>query len=423
MDQMNSLAKKTDRPTRVVICCDHGAPAETLRDAVTVGSALMERGHEIAFITGDPISLIEAAGSWVPSDIFEAPVRRAVANLVMKPRAIDGFADFMAISGFDDKAALVVLASLWDRQLKALKPDVIIGFYSPLLWLVAPGHAPTFALGSGLMLPPTLGTTFPRLTADSTPLADETLMLNNANAVLARYGRKELAALSEVLDRCATILYGVPAFDPYLQVRRTLSAGLLGEEPTPTVPPAKQRLAIFLDVYCPNVEQVVLAIGSVNDILIDICVSGITTGMRRFLEEQPHVKVWSDYASLLSNAANASALVHHGVQDVAQRCISLGRPQLVIPWTHEQHIFNLTVEGMRFTWTKPPNTAIHDMAGTFSALLRDSSLAVEAQHQARQLASMNMPDALPDIIERIEEAHGRASFALHGTAGYNRAPI
>lgn len=387
---------------RVVICCEQGAPAEMMRDGVTLGRALMERGHTIAYITGDPVALVEAAGSWIPNDLYEAPVRRAIPNLVMKPPVMDGFADAMAIAGFDDKATLVVLASLWNRQLLALKPDAIVGFYAPVLWLVGPAQAPTFALGSGLMLPPILGTSFPRLSVDSTPLADERLMLANANAALLRYAQPQYATLSEILERCTSILYGVPAFDPYLQLRKTLSAGLLGEQPTPTVPPPKERFAMFLDVYCPNIEQIILAVADLDEVPVDICVSGATTGMRRFLEQQPHVKVWRDYASLLGEAHTATALVHHGVQDVAQRCISLGRPQLIIPWTREQEIFTATIQWMAFTWTKAPTTPLEELSGTFSAILRDASLTVAAQHHSRQLASSNLPDALPGIIQQIE---------------------
>lgn len=389
---------------QIVICCDHGAPSEMVRDALTVGRALMERGHAIAYIVGDPVTLVEFAGSWIPNDLYPAPVRRAAPNLVMEPPPMDGFADYMATAGFDDKATLLVLASLWDRLLLALKPDVIIGFYTPVPWLVAPSRAPTFALGSGLMLPPVLGTSFPRLSADSTPAADENLMLANANAALLRCGQPPLAALSEVLDRCNSMLYGVPAFDPYLHVRRTLSTGLLGEVPTPTVPPATKRLTIFLDVYCPNIEQIILAAASLNDIPVDLCVSGATIAMRRYLEHQPNLTVWNDYASLLAEAGSASVMVHHGVLDVAQRCVSLGRPQLIIPWTREQQNLSAGTQWMDFTWTKSPSTPIEEMAGTFSAILNDLSLTVAAQHYARQLANTNLPDALPAILEKIEAA-------------------
>jgi hypothetical protein len=391
---------------RVTICCDRNAPAEMVRDAVAVGRALMEHGHSIAFVAGDPVTLVESAGSWIPTDLYEAPTRRTPPNLVMKPPVPDGFADFMALAGFDDKATLAVLVAMWHQQLLTLKPDAIIGFYAPTVWLAGPSIAPTYALGSGLMLPPVLGTSFPRFLADSTPLADEAFMLANANAALLRYGQPELAGLLEVFDRCTAILYGVPGFDPYLRFRKTQSTGLLGEQPTPTVPPAKERLAVLLDVYCPNIEQIVLAVGSLTDIPVDICVSGATTGMRRFLEQQSHVKVWTNYASLLAEAATATALVHHGVQDVAQRCISLGRPQFIVPWTLEQQVFGSTVQWMGFTWSKNPNTSLEDLAGSFKAFLRDPALAVAAQHHARQLADTNLPDALPGIIERIE-ARGR----------------
>src|SRR5262245_25666890 len=156
---------------RVVICCDQGTPSELVRNALTVGKALMERGHTVAYVVGDPVTLVYHAGSWTPNELCQAPVPRAVPGLVMKRPNMDGFADLMAITGFDDKATLLALASLWDRQLQTLKPDAIIGFYTPVLWLVGPAHAPTYALGSGLTLPPVLGTSFPRLSVDSTPLA------------------------------------------------------------------------------------------------------------------------------------------------------------------------------------------------------------------------------------------------------------
>jgi hypothetical protein len=414
MHQLNPeiFREQAERMKRLVICCDHAAPAEMLRDALTVGKSFMEWGHSVAYVVGDPTTLVESAGSWTLNDVYQAPVRRPVPNLVMKPPAIDGFADLMAVTGFDDKATLITLASLWNRQLLTLKPEAIIGFYTPLLWLVGPAHAPTFALGSGLMLPPAMGTSFPRLSADSTPLADEAVMLDNANAALQGNGQSTLTSLSGILERCTSVLYGVPSFDPYLQIRRELSNGLLGEEPTPTVPPPKERLALFLDAYCPNIEQIVLAVASLHYIPIDICISGATASMRRFLEQQPHVQVFRDYGTLLGEAARASALVHHGVHDVGQRGMSLGRPQLIIPWTSEQEIFGRTMQWMGFSWIKNPMMPIEEMA---SALLNvagggavgaptNQSLTVAAQHHARQLAKTLLPDALPKIVELIEKS-------------------
>jgi hypothetical protein len=364
----------------------------------------------VAYVVGDPVGLVDYAGSWTPKELYQAPLIRPAPHLVMKRPPVDGFADLMAVSGFDDRHTLVALATVWDRQLQLLKPDVIIGFYAPVLWLVGPAHAPTFALGNGATLPPVLGATFPRLSAESTPLATDEVMLENANAVLARMGQPALFALSEVIGGCTSVLYGLPAFDPYLQLRRLVSAGLLGDQVNPAVPPAEQRLAAFLDVYCPGIETLVLALAGSNRLPVDIYVSGATRGMRRFLEEQPHINVWTEHLALLERAPTASALVHHGAQDVAQRCLSVGRPQLIVPWTREQEFFEGLVRWMGFTWTKPPTTTIDDLAGTLGALLRDASLTVSAQHHARQLAETGLPDALPTIVEQIEGA-GRSNSA------------
>jgi len=387
---------------RVLICYDQDVPSELIRDALTVGKALTENGHTVVYVVGDPVTFVDYAGSWTPNELHQAPVLHAPPHLVMKRAPIDGFADQMASAGYDDKQTLITLTSVWHRQLDMLKPDVIVGLSTPVLWLVGPSHAPTVALGNGLTLPPVLGTSFPRLSVDSAPLADEELMLANANATLARFGRPSLAALSDVIAGCTSILYGLPAFDPYLQLRRTVTTGLLGEQSSPAVPPTEQRLAVCLDVHCPGIEMIILAVTGFDQIPLDIYVSGATPSMRRFLEQQPHITVWNEHAALLEQATRATALVHHGVQDVAQRCICLGRPQLMIPWTREQEILNYMVGWMAFSWMKSPTVPIEEMAGTFRDLLRDSSLGVAAQHHARQLANANIPDALPDIVERIE---------------------
>jgi hypothetical protein len=394
---------------RVVICQDDGVPAELMRDAVAVGQALMERDCEVDFIVGDPVSLINQSGSWVPRELYPAPMLKPIPELVMKRAPADGFADHMAIAGFENKQNLITIATMWHRLLSLLKPDIIIGFRTPVLWLIAPHIAPTVAIGNGMTLPPVLGPSFPRLTPDSVPLADENIMLENANSVLARLGFPPLAQLSECLSLCNPILYGLPAFDPYLQLRSTITAGLLGQVATPTNPPTEERLAVFLDVYCPGIETIILALAGFNQVPSDIYISGAPASMQRYLEQQPNITMWADHEDLLKHAATASAVIHHGVQDVAQRCISLGRPHLIIPWTREQEILSYMIGWMSMTKVHAPNTPIDQMAEAFRDLLRDSSLMVAAQHHARQLFNANLPDALPIIVSKIEEISGKTS--------------
>ena len=390
---------------RLVIGCDLDAPSELLRDALRIGNALTGRGHQVIYLVGDPVALVDQAGSPITSGLHQAPSKRAASHLVMKRPATDGFADRLAVMGFDDKQTLMTLASVWNAELASIEPDAIIGIGTPILWLVGRAHAPTFAVGNGVTLPPPLGSSFPRLTANSTPLADDNAMLDNANAVLSRMGRPSLATLGELVSECRPILYGLSILDPYLQLRSDRTTGLLAATPTPSLPPPSERLAAFLDVNCPNIEMLILALaGFDRDIPTDICITGATPGMRRFLQQQPRVTLWPDYASLMDRAERASVLIHHGVQDVTQQCVVLGRPQLIMPWTAEQEMLNYMVGWMGITWSKSPAISIEEMAATLHDLLRDTSLPVSAQHHARQLAQTDIDDALPAMIEQIEKA-------------------
>ena len=391
------------RPLRLVIGCDMGAASELLRDALRIGTALANLGHQITYLVGDPIALVDQAGSSITSGLRQAPVMRAAPHLVMKRPQTDGFADRLAVMGFDDKQTLITLASVWNAELASLQPDAIIGIGTPILWLVGPAHAPTFAVGNGSVLPPALGNSFPRLTANSTPLADDIVMLANANAVLSRMGRPSLATLGEIITECRPFLYGLSAFDPYLQLRSNRTNGLLDATTNPCLPPESERLAVFLDVNCPNIEMMILALGGgAHDIPVDICVTGATSGMRRFLQQQPDVTLFPSYASLMDQAKHASVFVHHGAQDVTQQCLVLGRPQLILPWTPEQEMLNYMVGWMGITWSKSPSISIDEMTATLRDLLQDTALLVSAQHHARQLANTDIGDALPAMIEEME---------------------
>jgi hypothetical protein len=387
---------------RVAICCDGDSPNEVLRDALMLGGALSARGHSVHFVAGDPVALVDQAGSWIPSNIHQAPLLKPSPPLAMKRAPVDGLADAMAAAGFEEKRILLTLAAVWRDQLGLLQPDVVVAFGGPVAWLVGPTVAPTLAIGSGMALPPVLGSSFPRLSADSVELADERVMLANANAVLARFGKPSLAALSEVVSNCDTLLYGLPTFDPYLQLRRSVTVGALGAMRLPLVPAPEKRVVAFLDAYCPGIETTILAFPALEDVRLDIHITRATSGMRRFLEQQPGVKVWADHGELLEQAGGARLIVHHGDQDIAQSAIYGGQPQLVFPWTRQQEILTYMIGWMGVMKTQASTSPIAQISEALSSALLDSSLNVAAQHHARQFSQVGIPNALPIIIERVE---------------------
>lgn len=387
---------------QVAICCGGETADDLLRDALKLGSALTEKGHAVHFIVADPVALVGHAGSWIPSKVYQAPRLAPPPQLVMKRPAEDGLADTMATAGFDEKQTLLTLSAVWRDLLLLLRPDVIVGFRVPVAWLMGSTVAPTLAIGPGMDLPPALGSSFPRLSAESVELADENLMLANANAALARIGQPSLATLSEVMSNCSTLLYGLPIFDPYLQLRRDVTIGVLGAMPAPTLPPPGKRIVAFLDAHCPGIEAIILTLPAMVDVQLDVHVARATTGMRRFLEHHSGVEVWMDHGELLEQTDSASLIVHHGARDVAQRAIYAGQPQFILPWTREQEIFSYMIDWMKVKKTQSSTDPIDQISLGLRNALKDSSLSVAAQHHARQLAKAGIPDALPGIIERIE---------------------
>ena len=394
---------------RVVICSDSDSPNEMLRDALTLRGALAGRGHLVHFIIGDPVALVDQAGSWIPSNIHQSPVLKPPPQLVMKRPPVDGLADAMAAAGFDDKRILLTLAAVWRDQLGLLQPDVIVAFGAPVAWLVGPTIAPTLAIGSGIALPPVLGTSFPRLSADSVELADERVMLANANAVLARFGKPSLSALSEVVSNCSTLLYGLPTLDPYLQLRRSVTVGALGPIRPPVVPAPEKRVVAFLDAYCPGIETVILAFPALGYVRLDVHITRATSGMRRFLEQQPGVEIWADHGELLEQAGGARLIVHHGDQDIAQSAICGGQPQLLFPWTRQQEILTYMIGWMGVIRTQASTGSIAQISETMRSVLQDSSLIIAAQHHARQFSQVGIPNVLPVIVERVEGMPARGA--------------
>ncbi len=387
---------------RIVVACGADGPPELQRDVLTLGAELADRGHLVDYIVGDPVGLASYAGGYVPGDVFQAPLLRAAPDLVMKRQQPDGLLDQMAVAGFADRDILTALSDAWKCQLSLMRPNIILAFNVPVLWLIGPTVAPTVALGPRAILPPTLGSSFPRLSHNSAPLAAEELMLNYANGVLAKVGHNSLATIAEVLDRCSPIVYGLPCFDPYLQLRKTQPLGLLGERAEPAYVPVKPRLAAFLDVYCPGVETAVLALAGFDDVAVDVTISGATPGMRRFLEQQPHVRFWGSREELRAQIGSVSAVIHHGAQDVAETCVLTGRPQLVLPWLPEQHLLVEVFRWMGSAVSHAPNSPIQEMDVAFRSLLHNGGMVIAAQHHARQMAEVRFQNALPQIVQLIE---------------------
>lgn len=388
----------------IVIACEAASITASMRDALRLGRELAGRGHRISYVMGDSVAFAEY-GSAIRSDTaLAAPLLREPPELILKRRPPSGFDDTMAIAGFANSLQLQALAKSWTVQLELLRPDAIVGFSSPLLWLVGPCFAPTFAAGSGDLLPPAIGAGFPRLSASAPPLAADHAMIANANLVLHTLGAQPIETLAGVLERCQMLLYGLPWLDPHLQLRRQPSLGMLSEPPVLAPVAAKKRLAAVLDVFCPNIEALLLGLAGVDEIELEIFVAGATAGMTRFLRQHSHVRVTSDFFDLASRLGEMAGLVHHGDPDLAEIAMALGLAQLALPFLPHQQNATANFEWMGSMAKVSPSDEIAKNADMLKWFAGNMSLVVHAQHHARQMKATGLTCALPDMVERIERA-------------------
>lgn len=395
---------------RILIASESPTIASLMRDASRIGTELQAQGHEIVYAMADPVAFAEQEPSSAPKSVVPVPLLREPAELILKRRPAAGFDDAMAISGFANAVHLQALCRAWSKQLQLVRPDAIIGFAAPLLWLVGPVFAPSFAAGAGDNLPPLIGTGFPRLSAMAAPLAADHVMVANANLVLAELGARPIEQLNEVVSRCGQLLYGLPWLDPHLQLRPQKSLGMLAKPGSPGPVPRKKRLAAFLDVFSPNIEAWLLSMAGCDEVDSEIFLIGATAGMRRFLKQQSNVKVVDDFSELAAHLPEMTGVIHHGDADIAELALAAGISQFVLPFMPHQQTLVTNFEWMGSVAKATPSDAIVKNAEMINWFAGNASLVVHARHHARQLHSTDIAAALPPIIEQIESAAALPKF-------------
>jgi hypothetical protein len=398
----------------ILIACEAASIASSMRDASRLGRELAGRGHRISYVMGDPVAFAEYGSAACPDAALAAPLLREPPELVLKRRSPSGFEDVMASAGFANSVQLQALAKSWIAQLELLRPDAIVGFSSPLLWLVGPCFASTFAAGSGDQLPPVIGAGFPRMSAMAPPLAADHLMVANANAVLRELDAEPISELTDILNRTQSLLYGIPWLDPYLQLRQEPSLGMLSEPMSVAPIAVKKRYAAVLDVFSPHIEALLLGIAGADDFKCEIFLAGATAGMTRFLQQQPNVTVVTDLTDLMARLREMSGLIHYGEADLSEVALSAGVPQLVLPFLPHQSAVVGNFQWMGCAMFATVSDSIPTNAGMVRFFANNHSLAVHARHHARQMHAKGIGSAMKAVVQAIEAATPAHAKPLSG---------
>jgi rhamnosyltransferase subunit B len=137
------------------------------------------------------------------------------------------------------EAALQARLRLWQSEIAAFKPDLIIADYAPSLSMVAHGKVPCFVVGSGYTLPPPeqeLCLAMGHMHKPEDEKTDEE-WLEKLNSVLRQENLRALDFLPQVNRGDAYGLFTIPLFDTYWQDRQQNYFGVHhpGGSPVPTL--------------------------------------------------------------------------------------------------------------------------------------------------------------------------------------------
>lgn len=319
-----------------------------------------------------------------------------------------GFADLMACNGFGSVDHLYSMLRGWRDLIDALRPDLVVTRYAPLLALAAYGRLPAVVFGSAYSTPPADGPEFPRLMDDVEPYADQAHMLETVRAVQQRFGAPRPDTLAEIYRGQRRVVLGLPELDPYRQTRREPCAGMFEDAPPPSAV-ATDTVHAYLAGDGPGAWQAVEALlasglqGQIYARDADPALAARLAGSPiRWLESPP---------GAIDAAASAALVVHHGGPGTAYAALSAGRPQLLLPQVMDQWLTALALAQAPHARIVAEEAAPEEAAEQLRRLATDPVARQSAFDAAIDLQARGMHGAWRRVVEACQDLLAEGSGA------------
>jgi rhamnosyltransferase subunit B len=182
-----------------------------------VASALRSRGHEVILVVPESERANDGFSPAAVTNVYAAPAWPGMLDrTTFRKQSGSGHADALAAYGLAMPGAFEGILRGWDDLFRTNKPDVIVADSAPACLTAANGRIPTVAAGNGGTLPPFQLDQFPNLRPEKPPSpVAEQVLLEAANAALARASRPPLRSLPELYKADRICLATFSELDPY----------------------------------------------------------------------------------------------------------------------------------------------------------------------------------------------------------------
>lgn len=321
------------------------------------------------------------------------------------------FADVLTLIGYGNETAFAARLEAWRGLLAAVRPDLVIGDFSPTLNVAARGHAPLLTIGNGYTMPPG-GRELPPIRPWQNKLEDfskthEARLLGMINNVLGRRGESGLGHLSDAFHGDRSFPLTLKIADPYAEHRhdKTLPPFNMptGLRPLPPGQRATDSVFLYMPQTHPCLKEVVDALKQ-SGLQVLAYISGLSEQQARKIATKAF------QISLKPLAFNevmpkARLLVHHGGLSTAIAGAMAGTPQAIVPWNLEHLVTARRIESLGSV--RVINNPVKEFPGKafarlFQQLVRDDDLAGQAIAASE---SLDLGD--PDVTLRTIVSAGQ----------------
>lgn len=406
---------------RILFGWEFGAGLGHINRIKPIARALRERGVEIFLALQETE---RADGFWdpktgkLPDGYHLLPIPRW--NMPSDPKArtvpTHSFADVLNLIGYGNEIGLASRLEAWSGLFAAVRPDLVIGDFSPTMNIAARGRIPSLTIGNGYTMPPG-GQAMPPIrpwqeTLEKFSREHEARLLTTINKVLRLRGEEPLPYLSDAFHGDRSFPLTLSIVDPYAAHRAEETVPPFNMPTDITPLPKDQRTADGVFFYMPHSHPLLkLAMDALKQsgLQVQAYISGINADSAR-KNSTARFRISPTPLPFNEVMPKARLLVHHGGLSTAVAGAMAGTPQAILPWNLEHLVTAKRIETLGAT--RVLNNPAKELPGKALAQFlvktaRDDTF-LDAAISAAKSVELGSPEAgLQTIVSACFELAGK----------------
>ena len=391
---------------------EQGGGLGHLMQTLPLAEGLARKGHRV-FVA--PRDLVAASALYDHKGVLFLPASHKEAmNGPVPCRRTLNFAHVLMNIGWDTDRSLEVLAGAWRNQFISIRPDAGVFDHGPTALLASRGlPMKRILIGSGFCCPPD---TFPLPAlvegADVERLrAEERLVLDRANRLLASWGQPPLERLGQLYSQVDENL--LTTFEELEQYPGRIGGEYWGPVIGSPGGKAPQWPAASGPGGCPRIFGYLKPFTALPELLkllggkgwpTTVYIGGVDAKIRKQFET-PSLHFEAQRVDLARAAAECDLAVLHAGQGATAQVLLAGKPVLQIPLVLEQQLTARAVVQLGAGETAS-STEVSDMRDKLDAMLASDRYTVAARAFAAKYRDFDPAAQVHRMVERVEELLG-----------------